>query len=280
MVRVADFDENSARSNARASEPRGTQVVGRVFDILEIVTRADHPLTVTEISRSVGLKYSTTHRILDAMAYRGMVSRDPDSRGYGIGSRLREFALSSVSRIDVLSHAHPFLQALSERLGETTHLAVLDDGLAHYLDTVESSRMLSQHSHVRERVPAHCTGVGKALIAELPEAELEPIVSRGLARHTKNTIAERDSLLAELARVRKLGYAVDDEEMESGLVCVAAPVRDRFGRVVAAMSIGGPGSRLREIGIPAVAAEVQKAANGLAAALGWTIGSPGAPAAD
>jgi DNA-binding IclR family transcriptional regulator len=179
-------------------------------------------------------------------------------------------ALASIGQMDQFDQARPFLEELMTATGETSHLAVLDDGMALYVDKVESQRMLSRPSHVGRRLPAFCTGVGKALLAFAPGEVIDAVLARGLERFTPNTIIEPERLRAELDGIRRSGYAVDNEEIEEGLVCVAAPVRDRAGLVVAAVSIGGPASRVRQRGLELIAAEVTRTASAISTLLGWT----------
>lgn len=266
---VAAADGGAAdRAAAALERARGTQLVGRVFDILESLATAEGGLTAKEISERLKLTYSTTHRILDAMVRRGALSREHDTRRYSIGPRLWDFAVASSGRLAILDRARPVLRQLTDMTGETTHLAVLDDGTALYVVTIEGQRMLSQHAHVSKRVPLHCTGVGKCLVAWLPDAEIDGVISRGLDRFTSTTITDPDQFRSELARVRERGYALDNEETETGLVCVAAPVRDSSSRVIAAISIGGPAPRMHYGGVEAVARSVVESANSLSRALG------------
>lgn len=254
---------------------RGTQVVDRVFDILDAFVAEGPELSVASVSRVVGLKYSTTHRLLEAMAKRGVVYRDDQTKRYRIGPHLRRVALVAIGQMDVFEHAHPFLEELTKATGEASHLAVLDDGWVLYLDKAESTNFPSRRSHVGLRLPAYCTGVGKAMIAFLPGDELNRILARGLTPYTPNTITDPARLRSELLRVRQDGFAVDNEETEEGLICVAAPVRDRSGGVVAAISIGGPASRVGTKGIDAVSAEVTRVADLISGMLGVTMAGNG-----
>jgi DNA-binding IclR family transcriptional regulator len=183
--------------------------------------------------------------------------------------KLWELGSMATTAVDWVDRVKPFLQQLTDRTGETTHLAVLSDGQVLYVDKVESPRSLRMPSQVGRRLPVHCTGIGKALIAFLPEEVLKGLVAkRGLQQFTPNTITDLPALAAELARVRERQYAVDDEEIEEGLVCIAAPVRDHTAHVVAAISIAGPSSRLRPDRVPDHAREVVSAANSMSTVLG------------
>jgi DNA-binding IclR family transcriptional regulator len=247
----------------------GAQVVDRVVDILETFASQGPELGVSDVSRALGLKKATTHRLLASLLRRGIVAQDRETRRYRLGMKLWELGQLAISQVDWVERVKPYLQGLTDSSGETTHLAVLSDGQALYVEKVESSRSLRMPSQVGRRLPVHCTGVGKALVAFLPEEVLEGLLTRrGLAGMTPNTITDMDALQRELARVRERGYAVDNEEIEEGLRCIAAPVRDHTGHVVAAVSIAGPSSRLRPDTVPAQANDVVAAANGMSLALG------------
>jgi DNA-binding IclR family transcriptional regulator len=182
--------------------------------------------------------------------------------------------LASIGQMDLFDQARPFLEELTKATGETSHLAVLDDGMALYVDKVESQRMLSRPSHVGRRLPAYCTGVGKAMLAFAPDEQVEAVIARGLERMTPNTITDPARLRNALADVRRVGYAIDDEEIEEGLVCVAAPIRDRAGSVVAGASIGGPASRIHHAGEDRIAERVTATARAISAMLGWSTADP------
>lgn len=247
----------------------GAQVVDRVVDILETFQRLGPELGVSDVSRALGLKKATAHRLLASLLHRGMVAQDPVTRRYRLGIKLWELGSLATSQVDWVDRIKPYLQSLSDLSGETTHLAVLNDGQVLYVDKVESSRSLRMPSQVGRRLPVHCTGVGKALVAFLPDEVLMGIVARrGLPMITSHTITELAVLLHELAAVRELGYAIDNEEIDEGLTCLAAPVRDHTSHVTAAMSIAGPTSRLKPESIPALAAQVVQTANEASLALG------------
>lgn len=247
----------------------GAQVVDRVIDILETFTRLGPELGVSDISRALGLKKATAHRLLASLRRRGIVAQDSQTRRYRLGMKLWELGQMATTQVDWLERVKPFLQQLTDLTGETTHLAVLNDGQVLYVEKVESSHSLRMPSQVGRRLPAHCTGVGKALIAFLPEEVVRSLVARrGLPSFTPNTITDPDRLEAELAAIRERGYSVDNEEIEEGLVCIGAPVRDHSSHVVAAVSIAGPSSRLRPETIERHARSVVRIARDISAALG------------
>lgn len=247
----------------------GAQVVDRVVDILETFTQLGPELGVSEISRALDLKKATAHRLLASLRRRGLVAQDPETRRYRLGMKLWELGSMATNHVEWIDRVKPFIQQLTERTGETTHLAVLSDGQVLYVDKVESAHSLRMPSQVGRRLPVHCTGIGKALVAYLPDEVLNGIIARrGMASFTPNTITDRKRLADELEGVRSRGYSIDNEEIEEGLVCIGAPVRDHTAHVVAAISIAGPSSRLRPDRVPGHAEAVVDAANAMSATLG------------
>jgi IclR family transcriptional regulator, KDG regulon repressor len=247
----------------------GAQVVDRVIDILEAFEWLGPQLGVSELSRALDLKKATTHRLLASLRRRDIVAQDPQTRRYHLGMRLWQLGMLALNQLDWIDRARPYLRQLRDETGETTHLAVLEQGQVMYIDKVESEHSLRMPSQVGRRLPAHCTGVGKALLAYLsPQALAEVIDQHGLPEMTPHTITERHVLVAELASIRERGYAMDDEEIEPGLRCIAAAVRGHSGEVTAAISIAGPSSRLRREDVERHAESVVAAARQISSALG------------
>lgn len=247
----------------------GAQVVDRVVDILEAFPKYGPELGVSDISRLLGLKKATAHRLLSALRRRGLVTQDPVSRRYRLGLKLWELGSMATSQVDWVHRVKPYLQQLTDETGETSHLAVLSDGQVLYVEKVESPRSLRIPSQVGRRLPVHCTAIGKALVAFLPDEVLESIVAhRGLVRFTSNTITDLDRLRNELAIARERGYTTDNEEIEEGLACIGAPIRDHSAHVVAAISIAGPASRVRSERMGEHIRAVVAAANSISKMLG------------
>lgn len=265
---------------AAAGSLAGAQVIDRVIDILETFTWLGPELGVGDITRALGLKKATAHRLLASLRRRGIVAQDPGTRKYRLGMKLWELGSMATSQVDWIDRVHPYLEELTHTVGETTHLAILSDSQVLYVDKVESTRSLRMPSQVGRRLPAHCSGVGKALIAFLPDEVLAALAARrGLPRFTEHTITDLDALRAELATVRQTGYAVDREEIEDGLVCIGAPIRDHTTKVVAAISVAGPASRLQGDVLTASAADVVAVAVRMSEVLGCPpdAASSGAP---
>ena len=272
LAAVPERDDEEAPSLGDIEQERslaGAQVVDRVVDILETFTWLGPELGVSDISRALDLKKATTHRLLASLRRRGVVEQDGRSRRYRLGLKLWELGQLATTQVDWLERIRPLLQQLTDRVGETTHLAVLNDGQVLYVDKVESTRSLRMPSQVGRRLPAHCTGVGKALLAFLPEEVVRTLIERrGMPSFTPGTITDPTVLEQELALIRARGYSIDNEEIEEGLVCIGAPVRDHTSRVVAAVSIAGPSSRVRPETIEGHARSVVELAAAMSAALG------------
>lgn len=208
--------------------------------------------------------------LLNTLSQRGYLEKNPETGRYRLGLRVFEVGSTVLDRMDLPALAGPILQRLVERHEETVHLVVRDGGYVVYIAKRESPRSMRIVSQVGRRLPCHCTGVGKALLAYLPEEELEALVrENGLARYTRNTITDMAALRAELAKIRAQSYAMDNEEIEEGLRCVAAPVRNHTGKVVAAMSVAGPSSRMTPERVSEIIESVKAASWELSHRLGF-----------
>ncbi|MDR5695830.1 MAG: IclR family transcriptional regulator [Armatimonadota bacterium] len=246
------------------------QAVDRALAILEALAESERPMGLVELSTRVGLHVSTVHRLLSTMSRRRFVTQDPESGRYRLGMRAFEVGSAAIQQVELREVARPYLRWLMEETQETANLAVLIDGEVVYIDQVESQNLVRMFTRVGRRVPAHCTGVGKILLAGLSDDEVQRILDeRGLPRFTPHTIVDPRKLLHELERVRASGFALDNEEREVGVRCVAGPVRDHEGRVVAAVSISGPSSRITEDRIPHLIQAVRTATSRISMELGW-----------
>jgi len=224
------------------------QTIARVALILEILGHYPSGLSLGELSEKVELPKGTTHRLLTSMAYFDFIRQDQVSKHYHLGFKLVELGNNLLSHIDIRKEARPYLIDLSDDVQETIHLVVLDQNKALYIDKVDlHSRMggLQMVSRLGSRNPLNCTAVGKVLLAYMPEMDAEIIIQQiDPDRQTNNTITDPSELKKHLNMIREKGYAVDDEENEVGVRCVAAPIRNEIGNVVAAMSVSGPTTRI------------------------------------
>jgi DNA-binding IclR family transcriptional regulator len=237
--------------------------------ILDELAGGGGDLSLFELSERLDLHKSTIHRLLMVLERLRLVERHGESGKFGLGLKLFELGSKASGRLGLGERARPHLERLAATAGETAHLCVLDDGEVLYLAKVEPSRTVRVPSSIGQRNPVHCTAVGKALLAFLPDDEVDALIRRrGLKAYTRSTIVTPPLLRRALRVIRERGYAVDDEEIEEGLRCVGAPVRDHSGRVVASVSVAGPAFRLTRNQIPSVARLVMKAARELSAELG------------
>jgi len=233
-------------SSDQAEKPKYyLRTVGDALNLLVRLSRAGAPQGITELSRASGLRPSKIHRLLDTLRFEGWVEQDPATRKYSLGVSVLELADSKLKATDLVRTAEPFLRRLVEACGETAHLAVLSNGQVLYLDKKEASQALGLISRVGQTLPAHCTALGKVLLADLGEEERKRTAAGlGLKPYTKRTVTDYRRLKAELKKVRAQGFAQDREELVEGLCCLAAPVRDHTGRVVAALSVSVPAFRM------------------------------------
>lgn len=257
--------------SAKAKDfPYRVQVLDRALGILDLLATEGPELAPAELSGQLVLHKSTLHRLLQVLEQHRLVDKNPHSGKYRLGLRLFEFGTKAVAHIDLRERVRPYLERLVYETGETAHLCILDRGEMLSLANVESSRTLRTPSTVGHRIPVHCTAAGKAVLAFLPESELNALLKkRDLKTYTRNTITSLRRLKAELQLIRKRGYAVDNEEIEEGLKCIAAPIRDYSGGVIASMSIAGPVFRITKDKTSSMARSVIEAANQLSAELGY-----------
>lgn len=229
------------------AEAKPVKSAARVLDILELLARSDNPLTLSEVSGTLSLPKSSTYLLLQTLARRGYVESASGVGTFRLGMRVMELAGAYSSKADLLQQFRPVARQLVAACEETVQLAVLDGVEVVYLAKEDGTRPVRLVSHVGKRLPAHATALGKVLLAALPDSELAARLSHGpLAQMTPWTIVTFDHLMRELAQVRALGYAVDREEVVEDLYCFAAPVHNQGGRVIAAISVSIPKSRVAE----------------------------------
>jgi IclR family acetate operon transcriptional repressor len=264
----------SHRTKAEAANP--VQALSRALDLLESIAAAETGLGLGELGHATGLPPSTVHRLLKSLEQRHYVVHDEDSGRWFIGVQAFSVGGAFLRGRNYAALARPIMQRLMEQAGETVNLAAEDEGEAVFLAQVECRQMMRALSQPGTRVPLHCSGVGKALLAaRTPEATAEALARVLGSGHpvsvTGKTITGRADLLRELAVSRERGYAIDDEEHAIGLRCVAAAIHDEHGRPLAALSISGPTARIPDERIPALGALVARAAAEVTAAVGGRL---------
>lgn len=238
--------------------------------VLETMGHARSPLGLSEIVRNTGYAKTTVHRVLLTLIRRGFVRKEYQTGRYQLTLKFFEIGSTAVSQLGIKDVAKPHLEAVRNFSGETAHLAIMDDDGVFYIDKIESTQSIRMYSYIGSRAPIHCTAVGKVLLAYQSEQTLERFLSPGLKAYTQNTILHKDKLAEELRRIRKQGYALDNEELEIGLFCIASPVRNHLGDVIAAISISGPKVRLGKPRIKELIPVMIKTGSEISAALGYT----------
>lgn len=224
----------------QAKPSGGVQSVERVFELLELITDAGGEVTLSELSASTDLPLPTIHRLLRTLVSLGYARQLPNRR-YALGPRLIRLGEGANKQLGAL--ARPQLTSLVADLGESANMAVLDGDMVVYIAQVQSKHSMRMFTEVGRRAHTHDTGVGKAMLAHLPEERVRGIVERaGMPTPTEKSIGTVDELLAELALIRERGYSIDDGEQELGVRCYAMAVPD--APTPTAISVSGPNSRV------------------------------------
>ncbi len=212
--------------------------VDRALDLLELLALSDRGLTLSDVSRKLRIPRSSAHYLIQSLACRGYLERNPAGRDYVLGLRVANFANSAAARSQLSMICTPYLEAIVKELGLAAQVGVLDGAEALVIDLVDAPTDIRLDSWVGRHFDLHCTALGKALIAHLPDPQVRKLFEgRGLPRHNPNTLCSMEAMKAHLAEVRTKGYAVDNEEHELGARCVAAPIFNYLGSVVAAICV-------------------------------------------
>ena len=241
----------------------GVQSLERAFLLLELMAEDGGEVALSRLAVDSGLPLSTIHRLVRTLVARGYVRQLP-SRRYVLGPRLIHLGESSSRTLG--SWARPHLSDLVDATGETANLAMLDGDRVVYVAQVPSRHSMRMFTEVGRRVHLHCTGVGKALLSQLPPTTARDLLERGgMPSRTTRTVTDVDELLGLLPGIAAQGYALDDGEQETGVRCVAVPVPG--GPAQTAISVSGPEGRVSTDSVPSIVAQLQRVAAELAAEL-------------
>lgn len=216
------------------------QTLDRTFDIIELLATAPKGMGVTEIGQKLGLHKSTVFRLINALVQRGYLEKDQNTGLYKIGLKFVEISSLHLQQIELKTEAAPFMRHLTEVTGQVTHLAILDETEVVYIEKIEVIQSLRMYSQIGKRLPVYCSALGKAILAGQNSDYQERIAKKmDYTRHTENTITNPGEFMNELEKTRQRGWAIDNEEHEPGIRCIAAPIKDFTGKVIAAISITG-----------------------------------------
>jgi DNA-binding IclR family transcriptional regulator len=252
--------------NEAVPEGAGDGTVGKALDVLDMVARSGRPVRFSDLLEAAPYPKATLYRFLQVLTNQGMLSHDPETGHYALGVRLVRLAHAAWATSSLAPLARPFLDALSAKLGETIHLAQLDQGQVLYVDKRNAARPVEMFSQAGKVGPAYCTGVGKAMLAHLPPEALESALARqSFHAFTPATLASREALCAELAAIRTRGFAFDAEEHEPGIICIAAPILSRSGRALGALSVTSTTARTDLAGLERLAPDITATAAAIAA---------------
>ncbi len=242
----------------------------RSLAVMEYVANSEHSVSLTEIMHAVQLPKPTVFRILNMLEEAGILLREPDAKRYVPGERLTVLAGNVLLHSPWRAARRAILEELVERLGETCNLAVPNGHHVMYLDRVEADWPLRLHFHAGSKVPLHASASGKLFLAHAAKRVRDRLLtSAPLIAQTKNTLTSIRELEAEFTRIRRLGYAWDREEYIPGICCIAVPVLNDQDRVVAAVSVQGPATRLKSTTVCEFLPAMREAAEQVSQTLDW-----------
>ncbi len=247
------------------------QSVEKTLQIIETMASAREPLRLAEIAQQVQMPASTTLRMINTLVQQGYAYQEPITLRYGLTLRFTQIGSQVSAQLSIRDIAHPILVKLSKVFKESACLAIEEDMEVIYVDVVDGpDGLLKITQRIGKRAPMHSTGVGKLMLTQYSPEKLARLMERkGLARLTPNTVSTMDDLHKEMDLIRQRGYALDDEECELGARCLAAPVRNFEGKIVAAISLSGPISRMNLKRITEVAPSLMEAADEIAGVLAY-----------
>jgi DNA-binding IclR family transcriptional regulator len=242
----------------------------RAVLILEFLGKSRTGQTISQLARNLALPKSSVHRTVLTLERCGFLYLDRETGRYRLGLHLFGLANMALEGLNLREQAAPFLHKLMEKTGLTVHMAVLEHDEAVLIEKVQPLGALKVATWVGKHVDLHCTALGKALLAYRSEAEIDDLIKKhGLLRHNENTIGSARKLKENLVLVRKLGYALDDEEEELGIRCMGAPIFDSQGQVAAAASVSGTTSQMEPEQLGAISEQVKRTARAISYQLGW-----------
>ncbi len=226
----------------RTVKPRyGIEALARGLEILALFSSESPSLSLTEIVATLDLNKSTAFRVLSTLEALGYLERDPATRRYRPGLKVLQLGFTALNGLEVGQVARPYLERLAQRVDETASLGVLDGMRVMYVDRIRNRAIVGVVIGIGSHVPAHCTSLGKVLLADLPPDELNHrLADADLKAFTSHTLTDQRALLGELTLVRQRGYATSNEELAVGLRAVAAPIRNASRKAVAAINVSGP----------------------------------------
>ena len=260
--------ERTAAKKPKARRMRLSSVANSIR-LTKAFSESEYEMGISALATRLGLAKSTVHRLATTLVEYDILEQNRETGKYRLGLALFELGTLVRRKMDTASESRAQMYSLAEMTGETVQLAILDHQSVLYIRILESRQAVRMSTIVGSRAPAHCTSVGKVLLAHQAPEMVKQVVEQGLKRYTASTITDPAVLMEELAAVRAKGYAIDDEEIEVGLRCVAAPIRNHSGRVIAAISVAAPVQRMTKKNVQTTAPTVVAAADAISRRLGY-----------
>jgi DNA-binding IclR family transcriptional regulator len=272
MARQKTTEFKQVKARRSSSAPVG--VLTKVLKIFDLLDCSPGGLQLRNIAEDTGLNKSTAYRFLAHLEREGYLVRDLTG-AYLIGPRLMRLGANSTYQATISKLGRPVLETLRRQTGETVNLGVLDSGEVLYLDVLESPHHFRLSSQMGMRRPVNCTALGKAMLAWLPPSSRDELLANvRMEKRTPQSIVQPGDLLVELGRVQRRGYALDNEEVEPGACCVAAPIFDSSTLIAASVSVSGPVTRMNRNRISEMAKAVKEAADEISRRLGYKQNEP------
>lgn len=248
---------------------RRVRSIDRAVAILKCFSEKRKEMKLSDIADELDLNKSTVHGIISTLKYHGLIDQDEETQKYRLGLYLMELGNIVSSSMNIRDIAHPIIEDISNRFEETVHLSSLDRFDVVYIDKVESHQSMRIFTTIGSRMPAYCTGVGKAMLAYMDAETLNSLIPESMDAITPHTITDKEVFLKHLKDIRSKGYAVDNEESSIGLRCIAAPVFDQNGDPKYAISISGPTVRMTEERIEDIIRAIKDSARQISYRLGY-----------
>lgn len=243
----------------------------RLFQIIEFLACSKDWVSLRTMARELHISAASAYRGLNSLKELGYVRQHPQDSKYQLTLKIAWISAQVLENVQLRQIAHPFLQNLTSLTNETTHLAVLEDREFVYIDKVDNTQAMRMRSRVGQRGQLHCTAAGKSMLAFMPGNDATALVKRlKFAPVTDNTITDPAKFLDHLTKVRRLGYAVDDEENELGIRCIGSPIYDHAGRLAGALSISGWTITMTRERIPQLAPELMQTCQRISNELGFS----------
>lgn len=268
METVEKRQRGRPRSFNAPADATSVQALDRGLKILAVVADGD-ALSLSEVAARSGIAASTAYRMLTTLSAHGMVEFDGEAQLWSVGVETYRIGSAFLRRRKLVDRARAVMQALMESTGETSNLGVAEDDCVVFVSQVETHQAIRAFFRPGTRSPFHASGIGKAILAHLPPERVVAIIRKaGLEAYTQKTLADPTSLARDLLEARSRGYAIDDEERNEGMRCVAAAIFNEFGEPVAGISVSGPTVRVTPERATALGPLVREAAREVTRAIG------------